>query len=87
MVEKSARFRDEIGSQVVEEFNKEMQTGSLDDYLEKLEELKALMLVKNPSLPDDYFVDSFIGGLASYIKPFTRALKPKTLTDGCCGLC
>jgi len=38
-----ARFRDELGNQVVEEFNKLNQTGSIDEYLERFEELKSLM--------------------------------------------
>ena len=64
VVDVSARFRDELGSQVVEDFNKLTQTGTIDQYLERFEDLKALMLLKNPSLPMDYFVDSFVGGLS-----------------------
>jgi len=75
-----ARFRDAIGSQVVEEFNRLTQRGSIDAYLEKFEELKSLMQIKNPLLPSDYFVDSFIGGLSPQIKPFTKAFKPQTLS-------
>jgi len=74
-----ARFRDELGSQVVEDFNKLTQTGTIDQYLEKFEDLKALMLLKNPSLPMDYFVDSFVGGLSPQLKSFTKAFKPQTL--------
>ena len=74
-----ARFRDELGSQVVEEFNKLAQVGSIDEYLEKFKELKSLMQVKNPLLPIDYFVDCFVGGLSPQIKSFTRAFKPQTL--------
>jgi len=47
-----ARFRDEIGGQVVEEFNKLQQQGTIDDYLENFEELKALVLMKNPTVPN-----------------------------------
>jgi len=64
IVDLCARFRDDMGRQVVEEFNKLNLIGELDDYLEKFEELKALLLLKNPSLSNNYFVDSFIGGLS-----------------------
>ena len=64
VVDVCARFGDELGSQVVEDFNKLTQTGSIDQYLERFEDLKSLMLLKNPSLPPDYFVDSFVGGLS-----------------------
>ncbi|KAJ8427985.1 hypothetical protein Cgig2_012073 [Carnegiea gigantea] len=70
-----------MGSQIVEDFNRLSQTGIIDEYLERFEELKSLMLVKNPLLPADYFVDSFIGGLVPQIKSFTRAFKPTTLTE------
>ena len=39
------------------------------------------MLIKNPSLPSDYFVDSFIGGLGDNVKHFTRAFDPKTIPE------
>jgi len=52
----------------------------VEDYLEKFEELKALLL-QNMPLPDEYFVSSFIGGLKPHLKPFVKALNPKTLED------
>ena len=64
---------------MVEEFNKPTQTGSIDEHLEKFEELKSLMQIRNPLLPVDYFVDSFVGGLSPQIKSFTKAFKPQTL--------
>ena len=77
MMDVCARFRDELGSQVVEEFNKLTQTGSIDDYLEKFEELKSLLQIRNPLLPTDYFVDSFMGGLHHKSNPLQRPLNPK----------
>jgi len=70
-----------MGRQVIEEFKKLQHNGGLDDYLEKFEKLKALLLLKNPSHLDDYFVDSFIGGLKPSIKSFGRAFHPKTLPE------
>lgn len=55
--------------------------GAIDDYLEKFDELKAPVLMKNPTLPNQYFIDSFIGGLNPQIKSFTRAFNPQTLGD------
>lgn len=37
-------FKEEIGSNVVEEFNKLNQTGTIDDYLDAFGNLKGLML-------------------------------------------
>ena len=81
VVDVCSRLRDEMGSQFVEEFKKLSQIGAIDEYVEQFEELKSLMLVKNPRLPDDYFVDSFIGGLTPQIKSFIKAFKPKSLSN------
>lgn len=32
-------------------------------------------------LPDSYFLDSFIGGLKPFVKPFVRAFKPTTISQ------
>jgi len=74
------RFREELGSKVVEDFHKLYQLGTVEEYLEKFEELKAL-LMQNMPLPDEYFVSSFIGGLKPQLKPFVKALDPKSLED------
>ena len=73
------RFRDNLDSKVVEEFNRLQQTGTLDEYLAKFEELKALILIRNPNMPDTYLLESFIGGLKPAIKSLVRAFKPQTL--------
>ena len=51
----SARFKDDIGCKVVEEFNKMIQMGSLDDYIANCEELKALLVLTSPSMAESYF--------------------------------
>ena len=76
-----ARFKDDLGGKVVEDFNKLQQTGTVDDYLAKFEELKSLLLVKAPSMPDTHLLDSFIGGLKPTIKPLVKAFKPLTLNQ------
>lgn len=46
---------------VVEEFNKLVQTGSVDEFLSKFEDLKDQIIIKNPALNDAYFLSSFMG--------------------------
>ena len=77
----SARFKDNLGNKVVEEFNKLAQFGSLDNYIAKFEELKALLLLRNPTMPDSYFLESFIGGLSDTVKPIVRSFKPVSVSD------
>ncbi|XP_074298103.1 uncharacterized protein LOC141628919 [Silene latifolia] len=76
-----ARFKEAIDSKVVEEFNKLCQVGSLEDYLDTFEHLRGLMLQRNRLLPDQYFLDSFVGGLKPAVKPFVKAFKPGSLTE------
>jgi len=74
-----AQFRDDLGSKVAEEFNKLQQTGTLDDYLAKFEELKALISVRTPNMHEAYFLECFIGGLKPTIKPLVWAFKLQDL--------
>ena len=77
----STRFNDEIGTKVVEDFRKLHKMGSLDDYFDKFEELKAiaLLVMRNLLFPDDYFIDCLLGGLKSHLKSFVKAFHPITL--------
>jgi len=79
IIDVCGRFKKDLGSRVVEDFNKLQQTGSLDEYLERFEELKALMIQRTPALPDVFFVDSFISGLKPQLKPFVKVLNPDSL--------
>ena len=47
------RFNDRTCKDVVEEFNKLQQVGSIDDYQERFEELKPLMMIKNRNLHEN----------------------------------
>ncbi|KAL4348724.1 hypothetical protein GQ457_17G014770 [Hibiscus cannabinus] len=75
------RFDDRNYGDVVEEFNKLLQKGSVDDYQEKFEELKPYMLQHNPHLDEDYFVSSFVSGLKEEIKHRVRVHEPKSLKE------
>lgn len=55
-----ARFRDEIGVNIVEKLYENFQTTSLEEYVDEFEELKHLMLQKNHILSDSLFSDYFI---------------------------
>jgi len=46
---------------VVEELNRLQQTGTIDGYLAKFEEVKAFILLRSPNKPKDYLLESFIG--------------------------
>lgn len=73
------RFGDIQGSEIVEEFNKLDQKGSIEDYTEKFEELRAGMLSINPHLPESYFVSSFVSGLKGEIKSLVKLGRPGSL--------
>jgi len=79
IVDACSRLRDDPGRKVVEDFNRLQQLGTLEEYLTIFEELKALMLVTNPTMLASYFLESFIGGLKPIIKSFVRAFNPQTL--------
>lgn len=50
-----SRFDDELLEDVVEEFNKLSQTGTVDEFLGRFENLKAHMSVRNPHLNESHF--------------------------------
>nr|XP_027067626.1 uncharacterized protein LOC113693266 [Coffea arabica] len=74
------RFSGKGSLDIVEEFNKLQQIGTVQEYEEKFEELKTLMLTKNPKLDESYFVSSFISGLKEEVKPMVKMFKPQTLS-------
>ncbi|XP_071906170.1 uncharacterized protein [Coffea arabica] len=73
------RFSGKGSRDVIEEFNKLQQKGAVEEYEEKFEELKTLMLLRNPKLDELYFVSSFISGLKEEIRPMVKMFKPQTL--------
>lgn len=75
-----ARFASKASRDVVEEFNKLQQKGTVEEYEKKFEELKTLMLLRNPKLDEPYFVSSFISGLKEKIKPMVKMFNPRNLS-------
>ena len=53
-----------------------VQEDSIDEYVEKFEELKSLMHALNSSLPESYYILSFVNGLTEDIKPMLKIFKP-----------
>ncbi|XP_056695073.1 uncharacterized protein [Spinacia oleracea] len=76
-----ARFRDDSAHNVVENFNKLQQNGSLEEYINEFENLRSIMMMNNHILPDAYMLESFIGGLKPTVKPFVKALRPCSIAD------
>ncbi|KAF3635580.1 hypothetical protein FXO38_24561 [Capsicum annuum] len=62
------RFGDVLMKDIVEEFNKLVQMGSVKDYLHKFENLKAQMVMRNLTLNESHFLSRFIGALKEKIK-------------------
>ncbi|KAH0671271.1 hypothetical protein KY285_023835 [Solanum tuberosum] len=74
-----SHFGDILVEDVVEEFNKLSQVGSVDEFLVRFEDLKAQMLIRNPALNETHFLSSFIGALKKEIRFAVKLFKPTTL--------
>ncbi|XP_056683030.1 uncharacterized protein [Spinacia oleracea] len=77
----AARFKDTRGTNSVEKFNKLTQTDSIETYLDEFEDLKSGVLQTHHNLPEEFILDSFIGGLDPVVKPFVKAFKPNTIAE------
>lgn len=75
------RFQEELLEDAVDEFNKLSQTGAVDEFPGRFEDLKAQTIIKNPALTEAHFLSSFIGALKEEIKFAVRMFKPTTLKD------
>lgn len=62
-------------------FNRLKQLGSVSDYEDNFEELKAMVCARYRNFPGDYFVSSFLNGLNEHIKGAVKMFKPQTLAD------
>nr|XP_016438947.1 PREDICTED: uncharacterized protein LOC107764880 [Nicotiana tabacum] len=66
---------------VVEEFNKLQQMGTVEEFLGKFEDLKAHMLIRNSVLNESHFLSSFMGALKGEIRYAVKLFKPTTLSS------
>ena len=67
VIDLTPRSKNDLGLNVVEEFNKLQQHDSLETYIDQFENLRAIMLQNNFTLPDSNILDSFIGGLKAEV--------------------
>ncbi|XP_026383573.1 uncharacterized protein LOC113279076 [Papaver somniferum] len=74
-----SRFQELGHDDIVGEFNKLSQVGTVLEYQEVFEQLKALMLAKNRHLTEDYFTSSFISGLNEELRIVVQMFSPVTL--------
>ena len=75
------RFGEQGRWDVVQEFNRLRQEGTVLEFQAKFEELKFRMINKNPYLNEEYFVSSFIGGLNDELRSAVQVLRPKTVQE------
>lgn len=64
---------------IISEFNKLTQEGSLQEYQERFEDLRSMMLKINPTLDETYFISNFTSGLNKELKPIISLYKSQTL--------
>lgn len=63
----------------MEEFNNLRQSGTVDEFLVKFEDLKAQILLRNPQPNESHLLSSFLGALKEEIKFAVKMFKPPTL--------
>jgi len=73
------RFKERGMMDVVVEFNSLRQERTVIEYHMKFEELKSLMLSRNPYMTEEYFKSSFVGGLNDELRSAIKVLKPRTV--------
>ncbi|KAK4721969.1 hypothetical protein R3W88_012202 [Solanum pinnatisectum] len=73
------RFEDEFLDDIVEQFNRLVQIGSVDEFFKKFEDLKTHIPVKNPHLNDAHFLSSLVGSLKEKIRFVVKMFKQTTL--------
>ena len=75
------RFRERRTIDIVEEFNKLRQMGTMHEYQLKFEELKSLMLNKNPYMTEEYFVLNFISGLNDDLRSMVKMMRLRLVQE------
>jgi hypothetical protein len=63
----------------VRAFHSLKQTSTVAAYIQQFEAAMNLLRRDNPSLPDDYYISSFISGLHEYIQAHLQCHKPTDL--------
>ncbi|XP_020082221.1 uncharacterized protein LOC109705849 [Ananas comosus] len=66
---------------LVREFSNLKQTGTVEKYQDKFEELKTQLLSYNPQLTEEYLIACYINGLKEELIPFLDIAHPNTLEE------
>nr|CAD1818222.1 unnamed protein product [Ananas comosus var. bracteatus] len=64
---------------IVEEFNKLAQHGTVEEYQEQFEELRSGLLATKSQFAPEFFLSSFLSGLKEEIRASVKMFKPSTL--------
>lgn len=73
------RFMEEEGENLIGDFNKLKQEGTVEEYRSRFEALKAFMIQGNKALIEDYFIKSFLSGLKDELRSMVMMMKPQTM--------
>ncbi|KAL2226249.1 UNVERIFIED_CONTAM: Transposon Ty3-G Gag-Pol polyprotein [Sesamum indicum] len=73
------RFEALNNAKVTTEFNRLHHETTVDNYLERFEELKDQMLIFNRNLDEDFFMMKFISGLKDEVKLYVTNCEPTSL--------
>ncbi|XP_019228862.1 PREDICTED: uncharacterized protein LOC109209954 [Nicotiana attenuata] len=76
------RFNDSDNSnlKLLGEFKRVEQKGTVNEYLERFEDLKVWVLIKYPAIPEEFFLGFFIEGLKEEIRHTVKMLDPYSLS-------
>ncbi|KAK2968692.1 hypothetical protein RJ640_013110 [Escallonia rubra] len=80
VVDLYARFSLTNGVNVIGEFNKLVQTGSMDEYFNRFESMRAQVLQEFDYLDENYLCVSFIGGLKPEIRSRVEQVEVESLS-------
>lgn len=61
---------------LIDELKNVEQKGTVSEYLEELEELKAWALIRNLTIPEEFFLKFFIEGLKEEIRYSVKMVDP-----------
>ncbi|XP_019265828.1 PREDICTED: uncharacterized protein LOC109243359 [Nicotiana attenuata] len=79
----SKRFEESDNSNLnlLGEFKRIEKQGSVNEYLARFEDLKAWVLIKYPTIPEEFFLGFFIEGLKDEIRHTVKMLDPFSLSQ------
>ena len=74
------RFGEKNMADVVEEFSKLKQEGTVMEYQARFEELKSMLCTVQPGFTEQYLVSSFISGLKEKLRPMVKMMTPSSMS-------